>query len=82
MTSCEPVISNNCPTDPLPKRRTTIAHNSITRVPETVYASLMPMSDLLRVLAGDCPELNSTNISDRCDVRCPTLAELPAQQGQ
>ena len=43
---------------------------------------LMPMSDLLRVLAGDCPELNSTNISDRCDVRCPTLAELPAQQGQ
>jgi hypothetical protein len=42
----------------------------------------MPMSDLLRVLAGDCPELNSTNSSDRSDVRCPTLAELPAQQGQ
>jgi hypothetical protein len=40
------------------------------------------ISDLLRVLAGDCPELNSTNISDRCDVRCSTLAELPAQQGQ
>jgi hypothetical protein len=44
--------------------------------------SPIPMSDLLRVLAGDCPELNSTNISDRCDVRCPIPAELPAQQGQ
>jgi hypothetical protein len=36
----------------------------------------MPMPDLLRLLAAGCPRLDSTNITDRCDVHCPDLSKL------
>ncbi|MEJ7747413.1 MAG: hypothetical protein WKF61_11860 [Luteimonas sp.] len=31
---------------------------------------------LLRILAAGCPKLESTNITDRCDVHCPGLSRL------
>jgi hypothetical protein len=36
----------------------------------------MRMPDLLRLLAAGCPRLDSTNITDRCDVHCPDLGKL------
>ena len=40
------------------------------------HGAAMPMPALLRILAGDCPRLNSGSLSERCDVHCPTLSEL------
>jgi hypothetical protein len=40
------------------------------------HGSAMGMPDLLRLLAGDCPRLQSGSLSERCDVHCPRLIEL------
>jgi hypothetical protein len=36
----------------------------------------MGMPTLLRILAGDCPQLKSASISENCDVHSPTLSAL------
>ena len=44
----------------------------------------MPMPELLRLLAGDCPRLQGTDPNKQCDVRCPTLSDIfwsPPQSG-
>lgn len=41
-----------------------------------IHGPHMPMPELLRILARDCPRLDSWGITDRCDVYCPTLGEL------
>ena len=40
------------------------------------HGSAMSMPDLLRILAGDCPRLNATEVYRRCGVHCPTLSTL------
>jgi hypothetical protein len=37
---------------------------------------MMPMSDLLRLLATGCPRLGSDQITDRCDLHYPDLSRL------
>jgi hypothetical protein len=36
----------------------------------------MPMPELFRLLAADCPRLGGPNQNQRCDVHCPTLSEI------
>ena len=40
------------------------------------HGAAMPMPTLLRLLAGDCAKLTSTNIYERGDVHSPTLSVL------
>jgi hypothetical protein len=40
------------------------------------HGPAMEMPNLLRILAGDCPRLNSGNMTVRCDAHCPTLSAL------
>ena len=40
------------------------------------YGPEMPMPELLRLLAADCPRLRGTDPNKQCDVRCPTLSEI------
>jgi hypothetical protein len=40
------------------------------------HGRAMPTPALLRILAGDCPRLNATNLYEPCDVHCPTLSAL------
>jgi hypothetical protein len=40
------------------------------------HGPLMPMPDLLRLLAAGCPRLDSDQITDRCDVHSPDLSRV------
>jgi hypothetical protein len=45
------------------------------------HGAAMGIPDLLRILAGDCPRLGSTDITKRCDVHAPDLQALFATVG-
>jgi hypothetical protein len=36
----------------------------------------MPIPQLLRIIAGDCPKLNAVQISDICGIHSPSLSRL------
>lgn len=40
------------------------------------HGPAMGMPALLRILSGDCPRLDSGNITERCDAHRPTLSAL------
>jgi hypothetical protein len=40
------------------------------------HGPMMPMPDLLRLLAAGCPRLGSDQITDWCDVHSPDLSRV------